>query len=100
MERVRGDFKDRLKKAVKNELEWKDLAVLGLPSGQNRETSLITPSHTTTLSQPTIFPECAAYFPCQGGVLHSKFHQMSKTGKRRDYIKEDGGEGGGVSLGS
>ena len=74
-------------------LNGKTLLYLVSPEGRIRK-PLSPPSHTPTLSKPTIFPECAAYFLCQGGVLDSKFHLMSKTVRQRDYIKEDVEDGG------
>lgn len=75
------------------ELERKDLALLDSPL---RQKTSYTPPPTHKPYQPTIFPACAAYFPCQGGVLDSKFHRMSKTARQTDYIKTDV-EDGGVS---
>lgn len=93
----RGEWKDRIKKTVRRVIAWK-VSFIWFPLKAESGNQLQTPhpTHTHTLSQPTIFPECAAYFPCQGGVLDSKFHLMSKTVRHSDYIKKDV-EDGGVS---
>lgn len=79
----------------------KRLSFTWFPLKAESGNQLHPPPNTPTSSQPTIFPECAAYFLCQGGVLDSKFHQMSKTLRQKDYISkdvEDGGVSGGLKA--